>query len=1011
MKKILFFVFIVVSLFVSINSVNACLDLSGQNQYNISNSTTLCEGTYYMNTSSYSPALLINTSDIILDCNSSTIIGNGTGITIEFDRVQIINNVTVKNCNISGYQEAISDYGTAGAAGAGNNLTIYNNTISNVYRGISIDSPPSSHGDFNISSNTITSFTIGGIKINEDGIGGYIENNRIDGTEGAGIWMWEMNNTIIKNNNISNNDDGSAIECHSGSGNAGDCYNLMIYNNTLSENSGNGNLWDGNGIFLIGGTFDIDGNNMTGNFNYGSYLKNAEGNFTNNNILDSIGTGIGVYLYEVNNSRIYLNEINNSGVDGLRLEESFNNNISNITSTFNGYRGLYLVNTNEHNTIYQNTFTNNDVLPMDTYAASCSNYIYNNTASSGYDLYFENGSSSISDLEMKQLILCNISESSLNRINLTDSYGVRVFGGSDVNLTDFNVSVNVLQAGISLTSSSSKFTVSNSSFSSYANYYGIILGGSNHTIQSCNVENVNKSGIYVTSDDSIVRETLIQNTSSYGIEISTGERNTFYYNNITNTSDFGVYENSGVGNNFSSNRIYNIINGSDASVFGIFTTSSDSLIIESNYFYENCDTDDGVCGAMTISMSNATINSNYIFNDTNSSGSIPFGIYMTSYKNDIITMNNNEINASSNNNSYGVLIIGAGATQDDNLSFSSSGNVIRNADYGVALDGISMVFANSSIINSSEYYGIGGLGLNDNGTLTLTNITGLNLTKLNCSGTGSVEVNEYVRVQAQTPTGSNIAGVAVTLFDNESNTLWTDTTSSPTTYHESRIFLQNTTGSYNYTSLTATGIKSGYNAGTTTQFVLNTTTITITMDAISSGSTDTGGGGSGTRGPYNFTLTKENLVLGIFKYIIKNDGILFDEDYYLYGHRIHIEDVDFVSQRIKLRVFSEPFSFWAETGKDVKLDVDGDDYYDLIVNVEKVLSSSARIYFKEIEKEEVLEEGVPVSSEGEILDEDSSQEKEETPSWVWIVIIISILIGIGSGGKGTNNVEKQEKIK
>lgn len=1008
MKKILFFALIFVFLFVNLHFISACINLTDMNQYNVTNSTTLCTDTYYMNVSGYNPALLMNASNIVLDCNGSTIFGNETGIGIEFDRSMILNNVTIKNCNITNYTEGISDYGTAGAAGAGNDTTIYNNTIHVCGRGISMNAPTGIYGDFNITRNNLTNISIVGIKITGYTNGGYISNNGFENIVGAGIWMWYINNTIIQYNNISNIDDGSSIECHTGSGSAGDCYNTGVYNNTLSENSGNANAWEGNGIFIRGGTFNIDGNNMSSNFNYGSYLRNAKGNFTNNNILKSIGTGIGFYLYEVNYSKIHANVINGSGVDGLRIEECFGNNITNLTSRFNGYRGIYLVNTNRDNRIYHNNFTNNTILPMDTYASSCANSVFNNSALNGFDLYFENGSSSLSNLEIQQLILCNLSESSLSGINMTNSYGVRVFGGSNVNLTDFNISTNVNQAAISLSSSTSKFIVSNSSFSNYFNNYGIILGGSNHTIQSCNIENVNDTGIYVTSDDSVVRESLIQNTSLYGITIISGERNTFYYNNITNTSDFGIYETGGIGNNISNNRIYNIINTSAAFVYGIYSTVSNSLTIENNYLYNNCEQDSLLCGAMMILTSNSTINSNHIFNDTNTSGSTPVGIYITSYKNDEIIMNNNEINCSPNNGSYGMLVLGAEGIGENELIISSSGNVIRNAGYGISIDDVNLSFANSSIFNASINYAVVGWVSADNGSLTFTNMTGLNVSMFNVSGTGNLIVNEYVRAQAQDSAGANIAGVVVTLRDNESTALWTDTTTAlPTAYHLSRIYMQNSTASLDYSSLTATGINTGYTTGTVTQDISNTTTMIITMSAVSSGTTDSSGG-SGPRNPYNFTLTKENLIFGVFKYIMENDGILFAGDYHLNGHRIHIEEVE--SNRVKLRVFSEPFSFWVNVGKDVKVDVDGDDFYDILVNVEKVISDSARIYFKEVEREEVSEEGTPVSGEGEIVDEESLKDGEKTPTWVWIVIIISVLIGIGAGGKGKGKI-KEENIK
>jgi len=66
----------------------------------IEKDTLFCKGTYNVNDSGNKGVLIINSSNITLDCNNATIIGNGSGVGI-FNNG--FNNVIIKNCNISNY--------------------------------------------------------------------------------------------------------------------------------------------------------------------------------------------------------------------------------------------------------------------------------------------------------------------------------------------------------------------------------------------------------------------------------------------------------------------------------------------------------------------------------------------------------------------------------------------------------------------------------------------------------------------------------------------------------------------------------------------------------------------------------------------------------------------------------------------------------------------------------------------------------------------------------------------
>jgi len=108
-----FLIFISLFVFLALNVNAACNDTVGGELFNgtinnISSDITLCTGTYGFNlsgTDGWAIGLAVRASNVELDCNGSTIIGNGTGIGIATAAGP--KNVTIKNCNISNFTYAI----------------------------------------------------------------------------------------------------------------------------------------------------------------------------------------------------------------------------------------------------------------------------------------------------------------------------------------------------------------------------------------------------------------------------------------------------------------------------------------------------------------------------------------------------------------------------------------------------------------------------------------------------------------------------------------------------------------------------------------------------------------------------------------------------------------------------------------------------------------------------------------------------------------------------------------
>ena len=66
----------------------------------VNENRTLCLGTYNISDNASNGLIIINASNIVLDCNNSVIIGNSSGYGIYIDN---FDNVTVENCNIYNY--------------------------------------------------------------------------------------------------------------------------------------------------------------------------------------------------------------------------------------------------------------------------------------------------------------------------------------------------------------------------------------------------------------------------------------------------------------------------------------------------------------------------------------------------------------------------------------------------------------------------------------------------------------------------------------------------------------------------------------------------------------------------------------------------------------------------------------------------------------------------------------------------------------------------------------------
>jgi parallel beta-helix repeat protein len=260
-----------------------------------------------------STALIAGVDDITIDCNGHSIIGNSNGDNTGIE-INQLNNVTVQNCHISGFEKGIY-------LDKGGSHQIGNNELFNNYSGIWLAHYSSSPGSQynNIYNNYIHDNNEYGIYV-----GGGNGNNTIDyneisnnngGGAGAGIRLdWSNNNIISDNDIINNNAYGIAInQSH---------YNDVSFNTILENRE--------EGIFIKAGDHNnIMNNIISDNECNGIWLKGyqhnsfdgvAEDNFINQNIISNNGNdcwyteeyglysfGLKVNEYTLNN-QIYWND-------------------------------------------------------------------------------------------------------------------------------------------------------------------------------------------------------------------------------------------------------------------------------------------------------------------------------------------------------------------------------------------------------------------------------------------------------------------------------------------------------------------------------------------------------------------------------------------------------------------------------------------------------------------------------------------------------------------------------
>lgn len=274
--------------------------------------------------------ILINTSDIRLNCQGNTINGNtSAGYTLNIDGSGPLTNVSIENCRVTGTNSGVVQ---------------------------------SSLQYSNFSNNTIAVSGTYAMTTSATGYNNYTNNVIPAGTSYYGIFhSISVGPSNFFNNNISS-EYGLFLNGVSNQVVNGGTYNVGVA--TAIELAGSSNNIIGNltatsifgiGVRINGGSENRLDNISASGQNTALSITNTNGNtFTN---LSVVGTPIGFFIGTANNNTISNSSIINSSDTGISLHLGANNNITHNTIEGSGNYGIQ---SSENLTVIaNNTFNNN----------------------------------------------------------------------------------------------------------------------------------------------------------------------------------------------------------------------------------------------------------------------------------------------------------------------------------------------------------------------------------------------------------------------------------------------------------------------------------------------------------------------------------------------------------------------------------------------------------------------------------------------------------------------------
>ena len=373
--------------------------------------------------------------------------------------------------------------------------------------------------------------------------------------ERAGIKLDEVNNVLIKNNNISYNQYGILIY----KSNSIDIIDNMFFNNSGSiylERSKSNKIMNNS---MVNCSLFIDGNSIE---QYDSHII-TKNNTVNKKPLYYLKNKTGYIIPKnagqvilVNCTSITIKDQNFSNIHtGNEIVFSNNNIIKNNNYIFNDLFGIYLKNSNfnilQNNTCNSGNFNGMYILNSNT--NTIKNNICNSNNATGISISYSNKNK-----------LFN------NTCNLNQIVGISVVGSSGLGTCNYNIIVNNTcnsngnyESGIYLYKSNSN--IINNNFCLY-NYYGFqFVYSNNNTIVNNTCISNNWTGIHLEySYNNTIFKNFIYKNNEIGFSTWDSDNNYFFHNNIL----YNIKQAEDNGNNFWNNSVqegnyWSDYNGSD----------------------------------------------------------------------------------------------------------------------------------------------------------------------------------------------------------------------------------------------------------------------------------------------------------------------------------------------------------------------------------------------------------------------------------------------------------------
>ncbi len=738
------------------------------NDMYITESTTLCSGTFYVNdTDGDSNVITVSNDSVFVTCNKTVLVGNLSGRGFELDYRK---DVTISGCFISNYTTAIRLFYSNFTTFAENNLTnmslesisitnshhnlIFNNTItfSNGLGGSQTIGIGTSSTNNTIKKNLLQHNLYIGITAGSRSDNNTLVNNTIINNTEHGIRITGSLNITITNNTIAYNDEGSGIYI-SGANDS------LIYSNYILDNG-----------IIQSGRYGIDLTSSSNNSVYNNVLNATRQNVVNVNDLGNnhwnisnySGTNIingpmiggnyysdyGFYDYDGDGDGFgelsYTSGMNNS-YDMLPLS----NNRCLIPGNGMGIQRSVVLCPDTYDVVDNN---NNGLLNITNSSVilECNQTRIRNSGSQSRVININPGSGQLANITIKNCYF-ETTGSAIYLVNTSSSYVydnvINMSGAASPTMYFYNVNYSIIANNTITNTSAESIYINDASHSIFENntiskaIAGVLFSGTGSThIASANItfknnlfNHTSNPAISATANAAvIVNDSKFYNNTFYGIGDNSGGpggngcivlpgfSNEFIGNTFINCSGAAISSGVGASNSvrFSGDNYYiksNIINGSDTDRYNIINLMGSNISIINNTILKQISANTAYNGRGAISLNNS--NNSYIINNT--IANITYGIFITggNYQFSALYSRNITIsgNVLSNITLIPMVLSGDNITVYNNTILSYAGPLFPEP--AISARNLN----NSRMYNNTIYRYTEGIAISNSENLTITN--------------------------------------------------------------------------------------------------------------------------------------------------------------------------------------------------------------------------------------------------------------------------------------------------